>query len=343
MKEKLVPFLKCPTCKALLNCEPTSIAADLPWIEIMEGTLICQKCEHTYPIHGGIPRFTAPEQVEEKSKKTVEGFGYEWSKFNHQISASYMSQEQNFYDFIHPITADFFQDKIILDAGCGMGRFLKLGAAFGSQEIIGVDLSRAVEAAYLNTRHLPNAHVVQGDIMKLPFQPCFDYIFSIGVLQFLPDPRRGFQNLTRLIKPEGRVSIWVYSQENNQFASRILTPFRQLITSRLPHSVLYFISRVLGLILYIGLQLVYRPANEWKYLNKIGPKLPKNEYLYYSSRLSYHEITSVIFDHLVPQLVVYLSKTELIDWFEKENLTQVEISSRNNMSWRAHGAARGRS
>jgi hypothetical protein len=52
----------------------------------------------------------------------------------------------------------------------GWGGFLKLGADFGCQEIVGVDLSNSVEAAYQNTRHLPNAHVVQADIMQLPFK-----------------------------------------------------------------------------------------------------------------------------------------------------------------------------
>jgi SAM-dependent methyltransferase/uncharacterized protein YbaR (Trm112 family) len=337
MKEKLIDFLACPDCLGNLTCEITETSSDLPWQEILEGQLCCRQCSKRYLIRNGLPRFRSDEQVEGKVQKTVDGFGYEWSKFNHQISDTYMSQRQNFYDFIHPVTAEFFEGKIVLDAGCGMGRFLKLGAEFGSQEIIGVDLSAAVEAAYHNTRRLPNAHVIQGDILKLPLKPGFDYIFSIGVLQFLAEPRQGFCHLTRLLKPGGKISIWVYSEENNHGIIRFLSPIRKHVTSKLPHAVLYFISRILGAVLFAGLNAVYRPANEWKHLKRIGSRLPKNDYLYYSSRLSFHEITSVIFDHLVPQLVVYLSKDELMDWFQKAQLNQVDISSRNNMSWRAHG------
>jgi SAM-dependent methyltransferase len=337
MKEKLLDYLICPVCKGNLRCETMQTNADFPWKEILEGSLHCQQCQKVYPIRTGVPRLIADQHIKEEVQKTVDGFGYEWSKFNHQIADTYMSQQQNFYDFIHPVTAEFFRGKIVMDAGCGMGRFLKLSAEFGSKEIIGIDLSAAVEAAYRNTSRLPNAHVVQGDILNLPFKPCFDYIFSVGVLQFLPEPRRGFQELIQLLKPGGKISIWVYSKEDNHDIIRILSPLRKYITSQLPHSALYFISRILAAILYTILITIYRPANEWKYLKKIGPQLPKNEYLYYTARLSYHEITSVIFDHLVPQLVVYLSKAELFDWFEKEQLRQIEISSRNNMSWRAHG------
>jgi SAM-dependent methyltransferase/uncharacterized protein YbaR (Trm112 family) len=337
MKENLVDLLACPICWGELHCECYQLATDLQWREIVDGKLSCQQCEKVFPITRGIPRLLLDVPIEKESKSTVDGFGYEWSKYNDQILETYMSQQQNFYDFIYPVTKEFFKGKVVLDAGCGMGRFLKLGAEFESREIIGIDLSESVEAAYQNTRHNSNAHVVQADILSLPFKTCFDYIFSVGVLQFLPSPYTGFNHLTKLLKPEGRISIWVYSEENNRGIIRYLSPVRKHITSRLPHPVLYFICRILGAILYAGLHLIYKPANEWKFFKKIGPKLPKNDYLYYSSRLSLPEVSSVIFDHLVPQLVVYLSKTEIMDWFEKDQLKDIEISSRNNMSWRAHG------
>jgi len=101
-----------------------------------------------------------------------------------------------------------------------MGRFLKLAAEFGSQEIIGMDLSSAVDPAYHNVRHLSNAHVVQGDILVPPFKPGFDYIFSIGVLQFLSDPQGGFQSLVKLLRFGGQISVWVYSKEGNEANNR---------------------------------------------------------------------------------------------------------------------------
>jgi SAM-dependent methyltransferase len=270
-------------------------------------------------------------------QKTVDGFGYEWETFNDKIQSGHMNDKQNFFDFIHPLTDDFFKDKLILDAGCGMGRFLKLGAEFASREVIGMDLSSAVEAAYRNTRHIPNAHVVQGDILFPPFKAGFDYIFSIGVLQFLSNPQGGFHQLKKLLKRGGQISIWVYSKEGNEFVIRILSPIRTHITSHLPKSILYAVSYILGMIQFLILRCIYKPINEWKPLEWLSPALPKNEYLYYNAQLSLHALVSVVFDHLVPQLVIYLSKQEVLTWFENEGLSSVQISSRNNMSWRAHG------
>jgi SAM-dependent methyltransferase len=269
-------------------------------------------------------------------QNTVEGFGFEWQTFNQQIKDTYMTDKAHFLDFIHPIAEDFFDGKFVLDAGCGMGRFLKLGAEFGSMEIIGIDLSQSVEAAYQNTRHLVNAHVVQANIFALPFRNVFDYIFSIGVLHHLDNPQQGFCQLVKLLKRNGSISVWVYSRENNHWVAA-LTPLRKHITSRLPKPVLLGASHFIGIFLYLLLQLVYRPVNEMKVERKIKRLLPYNDYLYYSSQLAYLALVSVVFDHLVPQLAEYISKEELMDWFTKENLKSVFITPRNNMSWRGVG------
>lgn len=270
-------------------------------------------------------------------EKTVTGFGYEWEKFDQQIVNTYMTDQTNFLDFIAPITPEFFQGKMVLDAGCGMGRFLKLGADFGSREIIGVDLSASVDVAYRYVRHLPNAHVIQADIMALPLKPIFDYIFSIGVLQFLEKPRTGFDHLTRLLGEEGSISVWVYAEENNGWVIRLVSPVRKYITSRLPRPLLYGLSQALGLLLYPLIKWVYKPLNENNLSVNLARRLPYNDYLYYSSRLSYGGVVSVIFDHLVPRLVTYLSREELGGWFSPERFSSVTITSRNNMSWRAYG------
>jgi SAM-dependent methyltransferase len=276
-------------------------------------------------------------QIPKEVKKTVDGFGWEWQKFDGQIQDTYMTDKANFLDFIAPVTPEFFSGKVVLDAGCGMGRFLKLGAEFGSKDIIGIDLSGSVDVAYRNVRHLPNAHVIQADLMALPLRPVFDYIFSVGVLQFLEQSQAGFNCLSNLLRHEGSISVWVYSKENNGWVMRLISPIRKHLTSRLPRPLLYGLSHSLGLLLYLIINYIYKPANEIKLVTNLAHFLPYNNYLYYSSRLSYRGIVSIIFDHLVPSLVTYLSKEELSRWFSEEQFSDVTITSRNNMSWRAFG------
>jgi uncharacterized protein YbaR (Trm112 family)/SAM-dependent methyltransferase len=336
VKEKLLDLLVCPDCQSRLQCQILEEEGDLPWREVLEGHLQCDRCGRRYPIRRGVPRLMTGV-LSEGVRNTVTGFGWEWQTFDEHIQDTYMTDKANFLDFIAPVMPGFFTGKVVLDAGCGMGRFLKLGADFGSQEIIGVDLSSSVDVAYRYVRHLPNAHVIQADILALPLKPVFDYIFSVGVLQFLEQPEAGFHHLARLLRNDGSISVWVYAQENNGWVTRLISPLRRHITSQLPRSLLYLLSHAIGLSLYPLIHWVYKPANEGKLPVNLVRILPYNDYLYYSSRLSYRALVSVVFDHLVPSLVTYLSKEELTRWFPAEQFSGVTISSRNNMSWRAYG------
>src|SRR5256884_2810395 len=174
--------------------------------------LNCQSCDHTWPIVRGVPRFAAINEVAQDKATTAEKFGWQWQHFN-QFEAGY---ENQFLAWIAPVTREFFKDKVVLEGGCGKGRHTQLAAQFGARDVIGIDLSDAVETAFAATRELPNAHIVQADIYNLPFARVFDYAFSIGVLHHLPDPRAGFQSLTSKVKPGGYMSAWVYGAEDRK-------------------------------------------------------------------------------------------------------------------------------
>ena len=132
----------------------------------------------------------------------------------------------------------------VLDAGCGMGRYLRVAAEWGARAV-GMDLSRAVEAARAMTADWPEVAVVQGDLLRLPFAPgSFDHIYSLGVLDHTPDPRRAFLGLARLLKPGGRIAIWVYPVERPRL-ERVINVHRA-ISTRLPLGVLVRFSRLMA-------------------------------------------------------------------------------------------------
>ena len=106
------------------------------------------------------------------------------------------ADRREFLDWIRPLEPADFEGRVVLDAGCGKGRHIFLAAKFKARTVVGVDLSNAVEAAYRNTRELPNVHVIQADIYHLPFAQPFDLAYSIGVLHHLPDPKAGFLALS---------------------------------------------------------------------------------------------------------------------------------------------------
>jgi SAM-dependent methyltransferase len=136
---------------------------------------------------------------------------------------------------------------LVLDAGCGMGRYLRIAAESesGARLVVGLDLSAAVVAARDLTEGagLSRVALVRGDLLRPPLAPGqFDQIYALGVLDHTPDPRAAFLALTRLLKPGGRIAIWVYPRER-PVLERIMRAQRALST-RLPLGLLLALSRL---------------------------------------------------------------------------------------------------
>jgi len=57
MKQSLMEILACPVCKGELKLDIKDQKGD----EIIEGSLYCSRCNHTYPIKESIPNLLPPE------------------------------------------------------------------------------------------------------------------------------------------------------------------------------------------------------------------------------------------------------------------------------------------
>jgi len=163
MKETLLPYLICPDCAGDLKLQ----ASERADCEIITGELKCVRCAARWPVRHGVPRFADAAQVSKDKQATARNFGEQWLVFD-QVSRHH---EQQFRDWIAPVTPDFVRGKTVIEAGCGKGRHTRSIAEWGARDVIGVDLSEAVEAAFQNTRDLENAHIVQADIYRLPLRP----------------------------------------------------------------------------------------------------------------------------------------------------------------------------
>ncbi len=325
MKETLLPYLICPACAG----ELTLHAGERAGREVLTGELTCALCLTAWPIRHGIPRFVEAGQVSEEKQATAKNFGEQWLVFDH-VSAHH---EEQFKDWIAPVTPEFVRGSTVIEAGCGKGRHTRAIAEWGARDIIGVDLSAAVEAAYQNTRDLENAHIIQADIYRLPLKPVFDYGFSVGVLHHLPDPRAGFDSLVKSLKPGGAVSAWVYGRENNGWIVHLVNPLREHFTSKLPMRVLYVLSYVPTLMLYLMARLIYAPLAN----TKLSRRLFYADYIGYIARFPFREIHNIVHDHLTAPTAFYISRADFADWFTAASAREVVIAWHNQNSWRGFG------
>ena len=321
MRTPALEFLACPSCWGRLVADAEPPSADG---HIMNGVLACG-CGANYPIRDGVPRLTpdmAQLPVDQLAAETAKRFGVEWQLFDQK--ARYY--EQQFLDWIAPLTANDFADRVVLEGGCGKGRHTKLVANYGAKAIVSVDLGNAVDVAFRATRHLNNVHIAQGDIVCPPVARVFDLAFSIGVLHHLPEPGLGFLGLKNRVVAGGRIAVWVYGYESNEWIVRFVDPVRRKVTSRIPERMLYWLSLPPACALTAALRL-YRS-------HRLAKRLPYSAYLSYISQFPLREVHHIMFDQLVTPVSHYLREEEVQAWFDDEDLEAAEISWHNQNSWR---------
>lgn len=325
MKRSLLSLLECPACRG----EYTLTVEREDQGEVMEGSLACG-CS-THPIRGGVPRLL-PSERHEVNWKTATRFGEEWNQFD-MLTDQYEAQ---FLSWIEPVEREHFVGKTVFDVGCGKGRHVLQAKKFGADQVIGVDLSHAVDTAFRNVGRLEGVHIVQGDIYHLPFKPVFDYAYSIGVLHHTPDPGASFQKMVEKVKPGGTVSAWVYGREGNGWIIYGLNPVRR-ITSRLPLFLTKALAFVLACILQAILIAFYRPAERHSLFYVLKKFLPYSRYLCSISGYSFRENFSIVFDHLIPEIAFYIPQPVFREWFDRAALQDVVITPRYGNSWRGFG------
>lgn len=328
MKERLLDLLACPSCGGDILLAYASKYEDK---EIIEGVLSCKKCSREYKVVRGIPRFADLAKIDQDKLDTAENFGWQWTHFT-QEDEKYSDQ---FLGWLQPVKPEFFAGKVIVEGGCGKGRHTKLAAEWGAKDVVGVDLGDGVESAFALTRDMPNAHIVQGDIFKLPLKRAFDYAFSVGVLHHTPDPKAAFLSLASKVKKGGNISAWVYGEENNEWITKYVNPVRERFTSKISQPVLYHLSKLPTLSLFLATKLVYRPMNAAA--KPAAKYLFYNEYMNHIGSFGWREQHNIVFDHLVAPTAFYISKDDFENWWKVVNAEDVEIIWHNENSWCGFG------
>src|SRR5205823_4857105 len=281
MKPRLLQLLRCPICVAPLDVETFASRDD----EIVEGALRCRKCGAAYPIIDHIPRMLPDDLAGE----------------------------------MRALNPEFFPGKLGLDAGCGFGRHLHYAARYGA-EMVGLDLSEAVLAAYRNNRDNRRAHIVQGDIYRPPFaQGTFDFVYSIGVLHHLPDPERGFRSLAPYVTPGGTLFAWIYGPRRG--VSEVVTRVLRRVTTRMDYRLLYALCASIAAGLRVFSHYPYRALSKIPSLSWLAEKLPLHDHARYPLKV----VVADAFDRLSVPLVRYYTDEDLRGWLDAAGLVDGQV------------------
>ncbi len=264
MHLSLIHLLACPKCAGDAPLDLHQRAGDGDIID--EGTLICSHCHNEYLITNGIPRFADPDD------NYCGNFGFQWQKWKEiqidRLSGHTLSEDRFYSDT--QWDREWLKGKLILDAGCGAGRFTDVALAAGAK-VVAIDLSGAIDACFENTKiHGDHIQCIQASLFELPFKRgVFDGVYCIGVIQHTPDPEAVITGLPKFARLGGRIAYNFYEEG---LWRRLQVPkyLLRLITPYLPISITLGLSKFLVMTLF-WLTSLLAPIKKIRILNHFIP------------------------------------------------------------------------
>ena len=87
----------------------------------------------------------------------------------------------------------------VLDAGCGGGHYaLEFARRYAHLKVVGYDL----KASFTEQRP-PHLHLEHHDLLSMDDEEAYDFVYSIDVLEHIPDNRRVIASIHRALRPGG--------------------------------------------------------------------------------------------------------------------------------------------
>jgi len=358
-------LLRCPGCRGVLGISTWEGPSESP----SEGLLECAACREWYPLTNGIPRLFArgplrpddapflqrwqdslpeglarPSSADDQERmrgqaQVQKAFGHKWTR---QPWWGITGATAEFFDewllfrygwgSAEAYRAEMQGRRVMLDAGCGLGReAMRLAAAAPAARVYGLELSECVDEAaeHARSKGLANVTFVQADLMAPPFPGRgFDFVISEGVLHHTPDTRAAFQALAGLLAPGGEIAFYVYRKKApmREFtddhvrgllqgrtpddAWRLMEPLTELgralaelkVSVDLPHDV-----EVLGI-----------KAGRHDVQRLVYYAMAK---CFWNEKLSFDENVHVNFDWYYPRFAWRHGEGEVRDWLREAGLT----------------------
>lgn len=252
---------------------------------------------------------------------TVEGFGYEWTRFD-QTTTDPAELDRLFAQYFAGFEWQSLPaDALGFDLGSGSGRWARR-ASDRAAGLICLDAS--AEALEVTRRNAPDCPLVQAVAGALPLRPgSFDFGYSLGVLHHIPDPLAGLSDAVTALKPGAPFLVYLYYAFDNRppwfrLLWRSSDAVRRVI-SRCPPPVRAGISDVLAGVVYLPLA---RLAAALERRGRAVEAFPLSEYRY----RSLYAMRTDALDRFGTRLEHRFTRQSVAELLERAGLEGVAVS-----------------
>jgi len=256
--------------------------------------------------------------------RTIKDFGKQWLRY--PDNEGYYGSLELFSNIISPfLRTDDIKDCRVAEIGSGTGRIVNMLLDSGVQHIVAVEPSDSFAVLVRNIQNSGKVTCLNITGDRLPAYGNLDYIFSIGVLHHITDPKPVVEAAFKALSSGGHFLAWLYGKEGNEFYLTFINPLR-LITKHLPHFALMGLVWMIycPLLFYIGLCRRFQLPSR-KYLLSIFKKMSPEK-----RRL-------IIYDQLNPDYAKYYTKSEAEKLLLDGGFINVRTHHRHGYSWTVIG------
>jgi SAM-dependent methyltransferase len=245
-------------------------------------------------------------------------FGYEW----HNYSELRPEYEEQFRRWTVHLTPADWRGLTFLDVGCGMGRNSYWPMTYGAAGGLAIDVDdRSLAAARQTLARFPSVRVEKRSAYEIGCRNEFDVVFSIGVIHHLQNPEQALAGMVRAARPGGRILIWVYGLENNQWIVSFADPLRKALFSRLPVGLVHHLAIYPTAILWLLLRMGFGRISYFRLLRGF----------------SFRHLRSIVFDQMLPKIAHYWPRATVERMMLDQGLLDVQLTWVNEISWCAIG------
>lgn len=263
---------------------------------------------------------------ENMDKKTVEGFGEEWCKFD-QSNLETKEYDRLFMNYFSIFPFDEISKQSIgADIGCGSGRWAKRIAG-NVGKLYCVDASsEALEVAKKNLESFDNIEFLNQSVDNLDIKDnSLDFLYSLGVLHHIPDTLVGIKSCTKKIKIGGYFLIYLYySLDNRPFYFRLIWKLSEILRnfiSKLPVKLKFLVTDLIALLVYLPI------AKITKFLEMIGVSIEKIPLSFYRNT-SFYTMRTDSLDRFGTRLEQRFSKYEIESMLKEAGLNNIIFSNK---------------